>query len=221
MKPLHLFSRVSAVVLLTLFSKLSAQTNLVTNGDFETGGGTTFDTTPGWYNMGKSQNQDSKARSNTLAHGGSYSATISDRYDIETGAFSWVAHCQKTTYTIKEGDSFAISYFWRPSDIGWQRGRDNVQFVLFATDNNTLAGNAVWSATLVSGNFPGNDIKIWKNVEARTGVVSPLAVGKTLFVSFYGFDRGGLSSDAGYARVDDIVVTVAAPAAPKPSQPTH
>jgi hypothetical protein len=213
MPPLRLSFFVAVVVSLTTFGSLSAQTNLLTNGDFETGGGGTFDETPGWYNRGQGDKQDSRARTNTMAHGGSYSATVSDRYDVAKSAFSWVAHCQKTTYTIKAGDSFSVSYFWRPVDSGWQLGRDNVQFVLFSTDNNTVGGNLLWSSTLTSGNFAGADLTVWKSVSDQTSVVAPASVGKALFVCFYGVDRGKiLSTDVGYARVDDIVVTAIAPA---------
>jgi hypothetical protein len=195
-------------VSLTTFSSLSAETNLVTNGDFETGTGKTFEETSGWYNRGRGANQKANARSTGFAHGGSCSALVSDRYDNAKSAFLGAAHCQKTSYAIKAGDSFVVSYFWRPVDSGWQLGRDNIEFALFATDNNTVGGTVVWSALLRSENFSGLDLADWKNVSDQSTVATAAAVGKTLFVCFYGVDRGKiLSKDTGYALVDDIEVT--------------
>lgn len=182
--------------------------NLVVNGDFETGNGTAFYQTPGWYNCGTGLNQGTSARTDQGgAITGSYSATVSDRYITAESKFGPVTHVQKTNYTIQEGDSFPLSYEWRPADEYWQRAQDTVRFVLFATVNDKVGGAKVWSSELTSDFFKGNPSGVMA-VSATSSVVDPEAVGRALFVMFYGVDtvNGGKDNTPHWARVDNIEV---------------
>lgn len=183
--------------------------NLVVNGDFEDGKGTAFYATTGWYNRGAGLNQGTTARIDKgVVIAGSFSATVSDRYNSVEGKFGPVVHAQKTTHTIKAGNTFTLTYDWRPVDSFWQTGRDTVRFVLYATFDNRMGGPVVWSSELTSDFYRG-DITLGKNVSAISSVVNPEAVGKALFVMFYGLDTvDGVEGSTHYARVDNIVVEV-------------
>lgn len=184
-------------------ASLSAQ-NIVTNGDFETGTGTAFNVTPPWYNRGVGLNQTSAARSNNNNLGAStFNAVINDRYDTVTPAFGTVAHSQNTGYTIQSGDYFAVSYDWRDA-ADWQQARDFVRVVLFATTNNALGGPIAWSVTLDSP--LSTLVTTWESVSTQTTVVNEAAVGRPLFINFFGVDNGGLSATTGFARVDNVTV---------------
>lgn len=200
-------------------SALAQRANLVSNGDFEAGpsGAETynFESTPGWYNWGQGLNQRTNARSNVSASRGSrYSAVISDRYNIDLGSelfardqFGSVVHSQRTGHVIRTGDSFQLSYDWT-TGYRWDGLRGQVRFVLFATDNDALGGSVVWSEVFDSGRHGGREGD-WRDVTLSGQPVPAAAAGRTLFVAFYGFlDAAALRNHPGYARVDNIVVTV-------------
>jgi len=182
--------------------------NLIINGDFETGEGNAFYQTPGWYNAGTGSNQGTNARSDEGAVvSGSYSATVIDRYNTSEGKPGPLMYVQKTNYIIEQGDSFALSYEWKPADQYWQRSTDTVRFVLFATGNDNVGGPVVWSSELTS-DFTKGGWETVKLVSDTTDVVNSEAVGRTLFVKFYGIDT--VDSENGnphWARVDNIEVT--------------
>jgi len=182
--------------------------NLVTNGDFETGDGKAFYQTTGWYNQGVGFNQGTGARSDKgTVISGSYSATVHDRYNKSLEKFGAVAHVQKTQHTIEEGDSFSLSYEWRPADDYWQRSTDTIRFILFATADDKLSGPIVWSAEFNSPFFRGK-ITTPMGVSETTEVVTPDAVGKKLFICFHGLDT--VNSETGsthFASVDNIEVS--------------
>ncbi len=183
--------------------------NLVVNGDFETGQGTAFYQTPPWYNAGTGLNQGTSARTDQAGViTGSFSATVSDRYITAESKLGPVAHVQKTKYIIQEGDSFTLSYEWRPADEYWQRATDTVRFVLFATANDKVGGLKVWSSELTSDFFRAKPSAAMA-VSATSSVVDPEAVGRSLFVMFYGVDtvNGGTDGTPHWARVDNIEVT--------------
>ncbi len=183
--------------------------NLVVNGDFESGEGNAFYATPPWYNRGTGFNQGTNARSDQGAViAGSFSATVNDRYDSETGKFGPVVHVQKTKHMIEAGDSFTLSYEWRPADTYWQRSADTVRFVLYATANDNAGGEVVWSAELTSEFFT-RKLESTLPVSETTEVVNAEAVGHSLFVMFYGLDtKDNGSGVAHWARVDNIEVEV-------------
>lgn len=190
-----------------------ASAAVVINGDFETGSNLTFEGTPNWYNRGLG-GQEADARSGSLnLAGSSFNAVISDAYDTANNTFGGLAHSQKTNYQILEGDYFQLTYQWRDA-FNWQENRDVVRFVLFATDNDTLAGNVAWTTTL-DAPF-STQATTWESVSHASDVVNSNAVGQILFVNFYGVDTVG-PSDTGFARVDNIVVTSGlAPVIPEP-----
>ncbi|MDX6765282.1 MAG: hypothetical protein SFU85_00665 [Candidatus Methylacidiphilales bacterium] len=206
MKPTILLS-----LLVMAFSTVAVQAqNFVTNGDFETGTGDAFWQTPPWWNAGKAFNQGTSARTREGAViGGSYSATVNDRWSKTGDVYSAsVLYSQKTTRTIAAGDVFTLSYDWYPVDDFWQKNRDTIRFFLFATANDKLNGPVVWSSELVSDFFQGS-INTYKSVAQTTPVVNAEAVGKTLFIQFHGMDTvDGATGSIHFARVDNIVVKV-------------
>jgi hypothetical protein len=181
--------------------------NIVVNGDFQTGTGNFFYETPGWYNRGAGAGQGYNARAKMgPSELGAYAATINDRYDAATGKLGTTAHFQKTAHVIREGDSFTLSYQWRPFDDFWQKSRDTVRFVLSATEDDTLGSPVVWSVTLNSDFFTGSIISM-KDVTHTTGVVPAAAVGKKLMICFFGVDtEDGGTGKTHFARVDNIVI---------------
>lgn len=179
-----------------------ASADLITNGDFETGTGLTFETTPNWFNRGTG-GQTANARGDNLNLGDSTrNAVINEQFTVD-GGFGAIAHSQNTGHAIQEDDYFALSYDWRDASE-WQ-DRDVVRFVHFATADNTLAGTVVWSDTLDSGGR--TSAATWESVSQETAVVNSAAVGQTLFVNFYGVDPLE-TGPAGFARVDNITVEV-------------
>lgn len=179
--------------------------NLIQNGDFQSGAGVAFHSTPPWYNRGTGLNQAVNARVDL--GGGAYAATINDRYDAAAGKFGPTAHTQRTNHVIQAGDVFTLCYDWRPLDEYWQKRRDTVRFVLYATADDTIGGREVWSVSLTSDFFLG-DIKVFKSVTQETAVVGAAAVGKKLMVTFHGLDtEDGVGGKPHYARVDNIVLT--------------
>lgn len=187
--------------------------NLVRNGDFEGGTGKTFASTVGWYNRG-TQGEKSPVRNDSSPVDPAESphfGQINDRYDITKSAFGPIAHNQKTAHVIQAGESFDLSYVWLGNgNAGWQRGRDIVRFMLFATSNDSLGGDVVWSSVLDSGYAA--QITTWQKVSQRSEVVASAAVGRRLFVTFYGVDSQGLSETPGFGLLDNIVVQVSKPA---------
>jgi hypothetical protein len=183
--------------------------NLVLNGDFQTGKSEAFHSTPGWYNRGTGLNQGTNARTELGSPGlGAFAATINDRYDAAQGKFGPLAHFQKTGHTIQAGDAFKLSYQWRPFDDFWQKSRDTVRFVLYATQDDRGGSPVVWSATFDSDFFTGSIISM-KDVTQTTEVVSLAAVGKKLLICFFGLDTvDGVNGSSHFARVDNIVITL-------------
>lgn len=183
--------------------------NLVENGDFQTGNGNQFYAITGWYNCGTGLNQGASARTDTgPGLPGEFSATINDRFDSANNKFGPTAHSQRTKHVIQAGDAFSLSYDWRPADEFWQKRRDIVRFVLFATEDNNLSGPRVWSETLDSDFFFGRHTEI-KFVSQETKVVPAAAVGKRLFILFHGLDtEDGTTGNTHYARVDNIKVSL-------------
>jgi hypothetical protein len=189
--------------------------NLVINGDFEAGTGKEFYKTPPWYNRGAGLNQGDPARSEQAVIAGSHSAVVNDRYITAEEKFGNIAHVQKTGYTIKEGDSFSLSYEWRPADEHWQRATDTIRFVLYATADNKIGGRVVWSCVLTSDFFKAKHTSLMA-VSQTTDVVDSEAVGQLLFVMFYGVDtvNGGTDGTPHFARVDNIEVNAVNKATP-------
>lgn len=195
-------------ILATLSVFTAHAQNVVKNGDFETGKGNEFYSTTGWYNRGTGLNQGAPARTDTgSVITGTHSASVNDRYVTDGGKFGPTAHAQKTDHVIKDGDSFVLTYEWRPADEYWQRSTDTIRFVLYATANNKVSGPVVWSSEFTSGFFKGNPNNVMQ-VSETTEPVNADAVGGNLFVMFYGVDtaNGGLDGTPHWARVDNIEV---------------
>lgn len=200
---------ISALLVLPLSAH--AQQNLVTNGDFETGSSPLFWGTPGWYNRGKALNQGVPARSDKVIITGTFSAGITDRYDAATSSFISLAHSQITTHIIQPGDVYTLSFDWRPFDEYWQRGRDTVRFIVYATEDDTLGGKVVWSAVVTSGFFR-QPMGTVKSVIEELPSVSEAAHGKKLMLTFHGLDTvDGVNGNTHYARVDNIALVLSSP----------
>lgn len=190
--------------------RLAAATpqNLVTNGDFESGSNTSFWGTPGWYNQGKGLNQGTGARSEKNALAGAFSAGVSDRYDAENREFIGLAHSQITSHIIQPGDTYTLSFDWRPIDDYWQRNRDTVRFIVYATADDTLRGQVVWSAEVTS-DFFRQPLGTVKTVVQELPMVASAAHGKKLLLTFHGIDTvDGIRGSPHFARVDNVFLTL-------------
>lgn len=186
---------------LLLTSSINAN-NLVENGDFETGGGSgasrDFNVTANWYNRGGKQEATAR-RSDHNPAGSQFNALITDRAGVGT------LHSQKTGYVIRAGDTFEVTFDSYCSPASWHE-RDIIRLVLFATENDRLAGEVVWEH-----NFEKltDVLGVWETVHGVSQKVEPPAVGKRLFVNFYGVDpKGNVDRSTSYARVDNIVLKV-------------
>ncbi|MCU0793432.1 MAG: hypothetical protein MUE42_11430 [Opitutaceae bacterium] len=180
--------------------------NLIVNGDFQTGKTPAFHSTPPWYNRGTGLNQGSSARKDA-AGPGVFVAIVNDRYDAAAAKFGPVAHTQKTAYVIQAGDRFNLAYEWSPADIYWQKGRDTLRFVLYATADDKIGSPVVWSSVHTADFFTGN-IEMMKYATFQTEPVNEAAVGKKLILCFHGMDTvDGTTGNTHFARVDNIVVT--------------
>jgi hypothetical protein len=211
MKPSLPIKTILCILNLLFCVSLQAESeNLVVNGDFESGKEDAFWSCQPWYNIGKGNNQGAGARTkNGLPISGSYSAPVNDGYDPTEDKYSGLAHSQKTTHTIKEGDSYTLAYDWYPGNDYWQRTTDTIRFVLFATSNDAVGGPRVWSSELTSEFFDGA-IHHVKGVVQTTTVVNAEAVGKKLFIVFYGVDKNFTKEgNRHWAMVDNIVLKVA------------
>lgn len=198
----------TAALLVALPLGAATPQNLVTNGDFETGSNASFWGTPGWYNLGKGLNQGTAARSDKSALAGGFSAGVSDRYDAAKQEFTGLAHSQITTHIIQPGDSYTLSFDWRPLDDYWQRNRDTVRFVVYATEDDTLRGKVVWSA-VVTSDFFRQPLGTVKTVVEELPKVSPAAEGKKLLLTFHGLDTvDGVTGSPHFAKVDNIFLTL-------------
>jgi len=181
----------------------SPKANLVKNGDFEEGPAEltkySFAQSPGWWNRAKRENaQSNNARAISDHHTG-FSATVNDRGDAAT-LFS-----QKTKHIIQHGDEYQLTLDimahldWEPSD--------KVRVILYATEDNNGGGNVVWEEAVEFQDISGSS---WISESHTFAAVPPAAVGKNLFINFYGVDPDLSDQDAkwGFVRVDNIVLTV-------------
>lgn len=185
--------------------------SLVSNGDFETVTGSTpytFAELVDWSNLGTSASGAAQA-ANTMS--GSIIGLSDNTYDRDGESFGLRAHVQNTGYTIVAGDSFDVSYTWRPSSAaaGWGTS-DEIRFILYATNDDTALGTQVWSEIFDSGTqtvLNANYI-----VNGTSSAVTSGAVGQNLFASFYGLRKTGSiptqPSERGFAGVDEISVSV-------------
>jgi hypothetical protein len=198
---------------LFLASLTLASANIIRNGDFELGTGEgdrlNFNQTSHWFNRATEgtmeQAQGRVARRLTSDRRGveNFSAVINDR----RGAV--IQHLQRTEYTVRAGDTFSLSYEWRTGE-DWDRNRDRLRFVLFATDTDTLRGTILWEVTLEAP-IPPRPFT-WEMVEQSTrgNAVPASADGRILFLAFYGYDPQGTPTPAGvtgFGRVNNIVLT--------------
>jgi hypothetical protein len=210
----------------TSFISLHAQISLtINNAGFESGTGVNttrnFNATDNWFNRGTDGTAEIARRledTTGLLASGDYVGQITDRYnvltatsDFDSAAFGDSVHSNKTSYTISSGDYFEIGYVWM-DQYRWNDQLDEVRFVLFATDTDTLGGNVAWSSVMDSG-IRQTDGE-YESVSDTSTIVSSEAVGQTLFLNIFGFQNdGAMSGNTGYARIDDITVSVV----PEPS----
>ena len=192
--------------------------NLFLNPGFEdgTGSGATrdFNNTSNFFNRGNSNDQTQAARRESTDTGSSFVGQVNDRYnvitaisDFDSAAFGTVVHSQNTGHTISANEYFNLSYEWQDA-FNWNDGLDEIRFVLFATDNNSLNGNIVWSSILDSGTSTLDST--YEDVLQSSSVVDGAAVGQTLFVNFFGFQNNGvLSASTGFARLDNVSIEAA------------
>ena len=174
------------------------------NGDFEDGWGTApraFDTGPSgvgsWFNVGTGDQSATCAHTNLAAAPASgYNGVLADK-----NTSGVVLHSAKTASTIDPGNYFEISFDWRDAS-GWEAG-DKVRVAIVAYDTDTAAGTEVYRDWVqgVDADLGGD----WLSVTGQTARASAAAWGRTLFVQVYGVNGG--ANSAGFARVDNIVVT--------------
>lgn len=190
---------------LSAFTALQAADNLLTNGDFEAAPTEeevySFSLTPEWYNRADNgKRQDIIARSRKDNQGDSaYTASVNDN-QTPNSIFS-----QRTKHVIKAGEVYQVSLDWRPS-FRWRAG-DLVRVKVFATLNDKLGGAVVWED---SADFENSDGQSWNKAEHTFQPAHPDAEGKLLYFNFQGV--GNMEAldkrDVGFARVDNIVLTV-------------
>lgn len=195
-----------ALLILALLPTLlmaEAPTNILKNGDFETGPDVEkiygFYNTPPWYNLGAAENkQGANARVTEGAQEGSkYSATVNDAEQ------KYTSFLQKTGHTIQEGEVFELSLDWVG---GWKwQSQDILRVVIFTTTTNTLGGQKLWEETIDFERAPKG------TMETVTHTFPPApadADGSLLFFLFYGVDPAPSEAGGGFARVDNIVLSV-------------
>jgi hypothetical protein len=108
---------------------------------------------------------------------------------------------------IAAEDIYAVRFDLMANAVSWNN-RDFVRVVLFATQDNQVQGRVVWEH-LFDGAPSAGMLGTWEAVGGRTDVVATEAVGKRLFINFYGMDSFGEDfGKPGYARLDNLSVTV-------------
>lgn len=189
--------------------------NIVASGGFEDGFGSgtprTFTETANWFNRGTGDQTNVARRTDGSAPAGSFIGQINDRYDVvnagsnfDASAFGDITHSQKTSYTINSGDTFSFSYDWQDR-FNWNDGLDEVRLALFATDDDTLGGNVVWSSVHDSGISTADGA--FQGASGTSSTVTAAAVDQILFVNIFGFqNNGALSGNTGFAGIDNVSV---------------
>jgi hypothetical protein len=190
-------------VLTVTVSNVNAQ-NLVINGDFEASGGQgvarSFNVTESWYNRAGEQTAVAR-RSDLNLDGSSFNAVIVDRSGKP------FIHSQKMEHLIAAEDIYAVRFDLMANAVSWNN-RDFVRVLLFATQDNQVQGKVVWEH-IFDGAPSAGMLGTWEAVGGRTDVVATEAVGKRLFINFYGMDPFGEDfGKPGYARLDNLSVTV-------------
>lgn len=211
--PLIIFGTASLAL-----ASLNAQ-NLVSNGGFETVTGSTpytFAELADWSNLGTGAATTGAAQVATPSMTGVNLGLVDNTYNRDGSSFGFRAHVQDTGYVIASGDSFNVSYDWRPSSANGSWGpSDELRFILYATSDNTALGTQVWIEIFDSGTQ--TTLNTEYSVSDTSEIVTSGAVGQNLFVNFYGLRKTGsvptTGGTAGYAGIDEISVSVV----PEPS----
>lgn len=196
------------IMMLAMASAASVHATLiiggtVKNGNFEAGfgpttGQRTFEQVNTWWNAGTG-GQSTYGANDNLGDGilsTGYNAIVNDN-----GLDGNAIHSANTGYFIQSGDYFQVAFNWRDAS-GWENG-DVIQFRLMATDNNALNGNIVWSQLLTAN--PRTSVGTWESASLIGSAVGAAAVGRNLFVQFYGV-TGQFGTEGDFARVDNVVV---------------
>lgn len=185
---------------------LQASENIIANGNFEDeprqADGDPFYQTPGWYNRadrGKRQDITARTKKETLADS-VYAASVNNMNPANS------VFLQRTKHQIKAGEVYQLALDFRHS-YNWHVG-DVLRVTVFATLNDELGGAVVWED---SADLESPDGQSWSNLTHTFQPAHPDADGKRLFFSFQGFrsEETVNPKEAGYARVDNIVLTVA------------
>lgn len=189
-----------------LASPLLAGDNIIANGDFEKeplgAESYPFYQTPGWYNRAdKGQRQDFTARTRKENREDSvYTASINNTNPSNSIFLQRTGHQIKAEGIYQLSLDFRHSFHWRAAGV--------LRVTIFATQDDTLGGAVVWEDTVDLENSAGQS---WSNVTHTFQPASPDAEGKRLFFTFQGFggQEIGSQQDVGWARVDNIILTVA------------
>ena len=153
-----------------------------------------FGNTAGWTNLGAAQTM--QATRLNLNSDGSRNAVISEAANRIFG--------NATGHTIQSADIFSVSYQWRDA-FNWNDASDQVQVLLFTTDDNTIFGNQNILATDLSGtSTQNNTYELVDHDVIYTATAS--AAGKQLFLQFRGLDGSGNAN--GFGRVDNFLLEV-------------
>lgn len=193
-------------ILLTAFilsvSLAGAETLIVggstNNGDFNAPGGTvdkTYAQTPHWVNIGSGSQNDVCLKINET-HDGTHNAVLAEAASR--------LHGLDTGYTIREGDRFSLSYYWKDS-WQWTDAGDQVLVRLFVTGDNTIGGTPTDLAAVSSGTRDTENAYEWVEQDGFYTATAD-AEGKTLFVALDTLDGGGGAD--GFARVDNFELSV-------------
>ncbi|MCH1420482.1 MAG: PEP-CTERM sorting domain-containing protein [Akkermansiaceae bacterium] len=185
----------------------------ILNGNFNAGssdGDTTddnFQSTPDWVNIGGAPTMQA-TRTNLASPDGSRNAVLSLAGDRNFGS-----ELGLNGYIISAGDTFDVQYEWRDA-FNWNDSLDNVEVVLFTTDNDTLTGAVTELVSDLSGLSTTNNTYETVDHDAFYTATSEDA-GKRLFLYFRGLSGEG-SDTNGFARFDNLTLEVTS-AVPEPS----
>lgn len=108
---------------------------------------------------------------------------------------------QDTGYDIQEGDQFLVDYTWRDGTWGFE---DEVQVILYVTDNDSMGGVPTILGTLYSG-F-STSANSYQSASGSSPIADTSFAGKRLFVSIGVLDKD--SSGDATALVDLFFLSV-------------
>ena len=202
-----------AVLVLTSCLPAAAQTTLVggatRNGNFDADTDDTlderfFNETPNWMNIGGSPDQSFTATRRNLDFPFVNFYERSAQIDDQPG----IAHGVDTEYTIADGDTFNVRYYWNDG-FEWNDANDQIGVNLFYTDNDMIDGTRTTFATSMSGLVTQDGLYERFQENGFHTVSGGAEVGKRLFVELEGVNGDTMEVDpTGFALVDEFKLSV-------------